>query len=52
MVNNIQRRIKELNEISWNYNAVIINSLNKNVTDPDSGHILLQYTNELKLAVS
>ncbi|WP_026808818.1 hypothetical protein [Arenibacter latericius] len=52
MVNNIRRRIKELKEISWNYDADIINSLTINVSDSDSKHILLQYANELELANS
>ncbi|MFV0248692.1 MAG: hypothetical protein ACK5H1_07020 [Tenacibaculum sp.] len=52
MVNNIKRRVKKLTEISWNYNADIINSLMNNNTNPNSKPILLQFKNELELANS
>jgi len=52
MIDNIERRIKELTEISWNYDSDVINSLEQNDVDVNSRPLLLQYRNELDLANS
>ena len=52
MINDIKRRIHELSRISWNYDYDVINSLEFNNSNTNDEPLLLQYQNEIDLAIS
>lgn len=52
MINTINRDIKELSRISWNYDFDVINSLIHNKSSNSNEPLLLQYQNEINLAKS